>query len=312
MKGEIIVAVGDLHGHYPALEALFDALDKVYHIFTNRAELMLDPRVNYASTGDNIDRGDQALKIFADYRKLLDRNPGQVHLLPGNHELLALADLDLVRSLNRALTQSTSDIGWDKVQALLMSKQSMHVYNGGIEFIKEFGPDVRSAVPSYVERMSDTGDLGGWLRSLDPCFQANFQGRKILFSHADIPHDVGDRESIRVYTHNFRRRMMTASFRFGGTAGKFAPEPESILWERRFEHCDEKGIERLLKRLDVDYLVTGHTPHQEITSYFGKVFDIDVGMTPRYGANQPAALVIKKEGIFAFYVNDGEKELVRW
>lgn len=42
----------------------------------------------------------------------------------------------------------------------------------------------------------------------------------------------------------------------------------------------------------MDLVVTGHTPHQSITVTGGRLIDIDVGMTPRCGGNEPEALVI--------------------
>jgi hypothetical protein len=44
----------------------------------------------------------------------------------------------------------------------------------------------------------------------------------------------------------------------------------------------------------------------QIVSYHNRIFDIDVGMTPRYGENEPAAIVFKKDGVYAFYAQNGE------
>jgi hypothetical protein len=55
----------------------------------------------------------------------------------------------------------------------------------------------------------------------------------------------------------------------------------------------------------VDFIVTGHTPHPGVIKcYGGRIFDIDVGMTPACGENTPQALVVSDSGILAFSAND--------
>src|SRR5512137_353083 len=94
-----LIAIGDLHGHSPALEALLSALARRGGVFANSAPDELLPDATLVFTGDYIDRGNRALEVISRIRRLEERNPGQVIALLGNHELLALADLDEARRL---------------------------------------------------------------------------------------------------------------------------------------------------------------------------------------------------------------------
>ena len=89
----LIIAIGDLHGHYRALERILDAVQKKYEIFGAGGEDRLRPGVQFVFTGDYIDRGRHALRIIDRLRRLASENPGQVVTLLGNHELMALEAL---------------------------------------------------------------------------------------------------------------------------------------------------------------------------------------------------------------------------
>jgi methylenetetrahydrofolate reductase (NADPH) len=60
----LVVGIGDLHGHYIALERLLDSLQSAYHIFRPHEPDRLRPGVTLVFTGDYIDRGDDALGII--------------------------------------------------------------------------------------------------------------------------------------------------------------------------------------------------------------------------------------------------------
>jgi hypothetical protein len=79
-----------------------------------------------------------------------------------------------------------------------------------------------------------------------------------------------------------------------------------------FEDADQKSIDDICKNVQVDFLVTGHTPHQDIKVYGNRIFDIDVGMTPKCGGNTPRALMFRSDGIVGFGVDGSETPFVRW
>lgn len=66
----LLIGIGDLHGHYPALEQLLGALQESHRIFDGRTPDRLRRGVKLVFTGDFIDRGDQALAIIARLQRL--------------------------------------------------------------------------------------------------------------------------------------------------------------------------------------------------------------------------------------------------
>ncbi|MBT5023101.1 hypothetical protein HON01_09815 [Candidatus Woesearchaeota archaeon] len=114
----LVIGIGDLHGHYPALVELFDKLDKFYDIFEDRHNLILKQDIEINFTGDHIDRGKKSLSILSDLAILKRNNSNQVGLIFGNHELMALACLDHARYVSR-------------VEDYAQYSYCMHGINGG-------------------------------------------------------------------------------------------------------------------------------------------------------------------------------------
>ncbi len=311
IKSDLMVGIGDLHGHYPALETLFDRLGDSYDIFEDRGRLLLRKNVTFIFTGDYIDRGHNALQIISTLQKISENAPGQIVTLIGNHELLALAEYD---SAIRILNSMASEV-WGE-NRVVQEYYNTHGANGGLAFIHEFGEDYRSAFRNYVARMSKEGDIGDWMRNLKACFLADFNGKKVLFSHGDIPENIGSASGIRGFNRKYQYHISIDSAVIGGTHKKYSNRDlilgDTLFWERRFSNLNPVEANALLEKLKVDFLVVGHTPHQRITSYFEKIFDIDVGMTPKYGAREPAAIVFDKNGISAFYSQSGIDSLVKF
>ena len=170
-------------------------------------------------------------------------------------------------------------------------------------------------------RMSREGDIGRWMRSLLPSFKTRVAGKRFLFTHGDLPEAMLLSGAFSRYGVEVSRRMATSSEGMGGTAMKYGDrlltsETASIFWCREFgglRFKDPTAVEAICERAGTDFIVTGHTMHRgRVVSYGGRIFDIDVGMTPAYGGNLPQALIASRRGIAAFDANGGEKLLVRF
>lgn len=301
---KLLVGIGDIHGHYPALETLLDGLQSHYRIFRDRDALMLDADVELVFTGDYIDRGEQNRKVIRTAMELKKQNPGNVCQLFGNHELMALAALDKAREL------AGSGDAIDKYCYF-----TMHGRNGGETFIREFDAD-GTAMNEYIKNMSRGSEIGDWIRSLESMRLVRAHDRSVLFVHGGVPYSIVDRSDLQRYHDEFSRRMSRSTVTFGSLEKYYNADvvgKHSIFWDRRIPNSqDETEIREMAEDLNVDYIVIGHTPQKRITNYFDVAFNIDVGMTPAYGENEPAAIVFKPGGVFAFYARRGEEKLAEY
>ena len=188
----LIIAIGDLHGHYRALERILDAVQKKYGIFGAGGEDRLRPGVQFVFTGDYIDRGRHALRIIDRLRRLADREPG-----PGRHPARQ-PRTDGARSLRRGCGVAAA-LRRRQFQGPGGGLRQTHRprRNGGTQFIREFGDTSLPAFESYVARMARTGDIGQWMRMLLPAYRTRIAGRGVLFMHADLPAEYRDRDGPR-------------------------------------------------------------------------------------------------------------------
>lgn len=314
VPNRLLIGIGDLHGHYPALETLLESLQQEYHVFSNPSTLQLEEGVTFVFTGDYIDRGNQALKIIETLQKMAEANPDCVRVIAGNHELMALADYDHAKAILKELESgSPAEHAFTDYISRGHFNGSWHGVNGGIEFLKEFGATPETAFEGYVTRMAKEGDIGSWMRTLEPCFKAKFRGQKILFTHADMPAHIETASGIRQFVQEYAHHLETTTETMGGSGVKYANERliqgHTLFWERRFPKLTRNEMHKIVEGVDVRFLVVGHTVHPRICNYYNLAFDIDVGMTPKYGENEPAAIVFKNDGVYAHYVRSGEKKL---
>lgn len=132
---DLVVAIGDLHGHKPALDVLLAALDRRHRIL-DHATGGLRHGVTLVTTGDYVDRGSDALGIIERLRELA-QGPGRLVTLMGNHELLVLEGL---QSAAEALEREGNPIA-------RYGGSTCHGRNGGTAFIQEFGDSPAAPSP---------------------------------------------------------------------------------------------------------------------------------------------------------------------
>ena len=294
-----------------ALERLLAGLRSKYEIFEHSDPDKLRRGVALVFTGDYIDRGNSALAIIERLRRIGGASPEQLVTLLGNHELLALEAYDKATELSKRKEEGD-------VLAEYRDRTG-HGRNGGVEFIREFGQHTLPPLKSYAARMARSGDIGGWMRALRPFFETTVARRKILFTHADLSERLRDCKVLSCYLRRLEKHQEVSTLEAGGTRAKYGHPilggDGSIFWSRSFrrlDDADQASIDDICNRVGVDVLVTGHTPHKAIKAYGKRIFDIDVGMSPRCGGNTPQALLFSRDGIVGFGANGTETTFARW
>lgn len=249
-----IFTVSDVHGEYEALVQLLEnagVVDTRLHWSWGDGHLVID--------GDTFDRGDKVTEcLWLLYRLEQEarREGGRVHVLFGNHEIMAMQD-DL-RYVNEKYTNGI-------------------VRSTGIHYDDLFGPDM---------------ELGRWLRSKHIVIKLN----DILFVHAGIPpvlvarglslQDVNETARASVDLHSYELAFSdTAKFIFGRN-GPTWYRGYHYGQEGRYPKASPQMVEAILSYYGARAVVVGHTEIPEVTAlYEGKVFAIDVPL-PDLGSLQ--------------------------
>ncbi len=289
----LVIGIGDLHGHLPALERLLDGLHEEFGILPDGARLR--DGVEIIFTGDYIDRGEHSREVIGTVMRLQERNPHQVRTLFGNHELLALA-----------ARQDANFVAQQADPQLMYRMVTAHGRNGGWAFVKQHGSDAQSACRAFAAAIAPASPVGAWLRRLLPYHRTRSGDRELLFVHAGIPEQLNTPQLLAAYASAFSTHLERATST--NTVRKYLEHDlvsdHSVFWDRRIPDGDADP-DALAQRLGVDRIIIGHTPQKRITRYGIAVYNIDVGMCPAYGENGPAAIVFTPSQVIDFDLKHG-------
>jgi hypothetical protein len=245
----LAIGIGDLHGHYPACAELLAALHTHYSLFTDVDAAVLREGVSIDFTGDLIDRGTSGLQVIERVQSLRQANPAMVTVMFGNHELIALAGLDVARHVDEAYRNAPH------INPVQEYTRSVHGRNGGIAFVEEFGSTPHQAMASYVARMHREGDIGAFLRSLQPMHWQRVGDKNILFVHAGIPRHIRSPASLDEYLSRFTTHIKTNSLE-STYVEKYLDNPlvgdESIFWDRAVPHANGRGAANVAASIGAD------------------------------------------------------------
>lgn len=329
-----IVAVGDLHGDYENFVLILKGTGMVDDDLR-----WTGGKTHLVQTGDILDRGTEAKKIF-DLLMRLEKEAeaagGMVHVLLGNHEEMNITGIALGYPNYVTIEQFVSFLPED------FRKEKEREYIAGLPVeararAESEGLDLtanevrfywqtllskdRGAQDAYIKGFNDT--YGKWLLQKNAVIKIN----DIVFAHGGIsPHY----SSWRLQDINSTLRRELEFFRGWRKSPQEAPPnykpkivyvPDSPLWFRGLavtngETASEGEVNRILADLGARVIVVGHTYSRSggsspvlpdlssISRYHGKVFVIDTGISHFYGG-VPTALLINN-GDITLWESGGE------
>lgn len=259
----VIIVLGDIHGHAVLLDRFLDGAQRQGWI-DGAGLLAADTRMVFM--GDFIDRGTQSRRVIERVLALCEANPGRVHGLLGNHEMLALASLAVARELAHN-GGGEDEYAW-----------TPHGREGGWQLVREFG-----GLRDYVEAMRADAPIGGFLRSLDPALDLVCGDSRVLFVHAGIPRRIRHRADLDTEVEHLRALIRDeaalASPSFNVQQDPHTGE-NSLLGDRSIPRRRRIGVDHLPASLDVDIIIIGHTRHDRITRYGSSIYAVDVSGQP--------------------------------
>ncbi len=233
-----IVAISDVHGQY---DLMIDLL-RIHKVIDEQKQWIFG-KAHLVVTGDNLDRGDKVMDIlwFLFFlQKQAAKAGGQVHVLLGNHEIMVLQGD--IRYLNRK-----------------------YLYTSGV--LKN----------RYHLMFAEGSVLGDWIANHQVMISIN----RTLFVHGGISEEILKlKYSLEEMNDIFNRHLIrfedeSAVLKDPKLAALY--EENGPLWYRGYFKEDKKfPIKKILKKLDQDRIIVGHTSFDSIrTFYDGSLIGID-------------------------------------
>ena len=265
--------VSDIEGNFPFFEKLL------------KSNKIIDDKFNWTFgnnhlvlLGDFFDRGTQVFESLWLIYKLeteAEKHGGKVHFILGNHDIMNL--------------------------------------EGDFRYVQEkFFANSKHLNLDYKEWVSENSEIGKWLRSKNTIEKIG----NYLFVHAGIsPKVVNNELSIndinKIISENISIKPTTERL-------KLLKSQESPYWYRGYfmkhngyELITQDEIDNICNYYKIDKLIVGHTPVEEIKTYYNsKVIGIDVLREKEIGKNPPSALLIENNKFFAID-ETGKKYLIK-
>lgn len=297
-----IVAIGDLHGDYPAFVAIMRS-----------AELIDDDgdwvggTSHLVQTGDIPDRGPDTNKIIdhlRDLRKQAKKAGGRVHTLIGNHEAMSMVgDFRYVHPDDYKLfvTRKSSqerDLFFDFYVSQFKTKVPKEEWP---EFDNAYRETWNKEIPlGYTERRAAwrrKGKYGRWVLKNPTIVMIN----KVLFVHGGLSPKFME-FGLAEINKRVRRELATSSM----AAEHMVHDDDGPLWYRGLalndEIDEESNLVANLARYGASRIVIAHsTTYGPVDTRFGgRVILIDTGISKAYGGHQ-AYLIIEGEKLVAVH-----------
>lgn len=282
-----IVCIGDIHGKLINLKELLLILKSKGLLKNNKLK-----NCTLVFLGDYIDRGLKSKQVLDKLILLKKNNANNTYFLMGNHELMALSELNNVK---RIIEENKT----------IKAYNETHGINGGKEAIKSYGRTQKSALRNYYELMKPENSHGKFLRSLLPILSLSHNKNDFLFVHAGIPVKMIENNDLKQGLDEFEEKINNSSLKFERTENKFTNlDADPIFWTRETAKASEQDLIDLKSKLRVNYIIIGHTPTDGEIKEKAGLISVDTGMV--YGGENQL-LMINKEGMFKVDKDKEEK-----
>ncbi len=308
---EKIVAIGDLHGDY----------DNFVKILTHPRVGLVDDGLHWTGgkthlvqTGDVMDRGDHARKIF-DLLMRLEKEAeaagGKVHVLIGNHEEATITGISLgypdyvsTKQFVSFLPENFRKSREKKFISGLPAEEKARVQALGEDLDKN--PDLLdfwAGVLSDVKKTNDPEAALAYIRNFNRTYgkwllQKNIviKINDIIFAHGGINLEFSKwklkdlNEVCRIELSAYARRPTKPLIGGQPFTPKFVYNPQSPLWYRQDEVASQAEIDEILANLGAGRMVVGHNflgsggaspiilDEDSVARFENKVWMIDTGI----------------------------------
>ncbi len=332
---EKIVAVGDIHGDYKAFTKILkgtELIDGKLHWTGGKTHLV--------QTGDILDRGDYAkeiLDLLIKLEKEAEESGGKVHMLIGNHEESNILGLVFNRGDEFTIRQLVSFLpnGYREKQVKkfrkmignnptketgLASSLDSDLMPFWENLLYESRTDLRHpARRAYLQNFNKI--YGKWILRGNAVIKIN----NIILVHGGISEKFSTWE-LKKINNRLRLELKDLSRAAINSTQPMIPEyqrqfvyePNGPYWYRGFTKMDQndfkENVDRILKNLEAEYMVTAHTPRviktkEDMQLFQGRIWVIDTGISEFYRKRMDgrlSALIIDK-GKFDVWGLNNEK-----
>ena len=323
---EKIVAVGDLHGDYNNFVKILKGTGMVsdgLHWAGGRTHLV--------QTGDVLDRGPDAKKIF-DLMITLEKEAitagGQFHFLIGNHEEMNITGITFDYPGNVVVEQFVSFLraGYrqkrEKEFRKLADKEAppgpRPLVDSVERFRKYWADEIKNDPQARTEYLVNFNEkYGKWILKHNAVVKIN----DVVFAHGGISErfskwkleDIND--TLRLELEIFRVNIVSGVPLPLAFTPKIVYVSDGPLWDRELAREDEKAfqpeVDQILAALEAKYMVVAHTPRivhskEDMSRFQGKIWIIDTGISEVYGGH-PSALIIEGDNFSVWGVKNDKK-----
>jgi Calcineurin-like phosphoesterase len=313
---EKTVVVGDIHGDY---DRFIDILQATAIVDTDLH--WIAGNTHFVQTGDIMDRGSDARKIF-DLLIRLEKEAveagGMAHVLLGNHEELNLTGIvfssnpdyvtreQFVSFLPDSYRQQQEEALRKKI---LKARVKGRRINEALSLESFWNSQLKTPSAQRLYVLNLDKEYGPWLRRLNVAIKIN----DVVFVHGGISEKYS-KWGIKEINDRYRSELDDICRALRNSEPPRIGQPlivyrgDSPLWYRELATVPEEDlkpeVDAILENLGAKAMIIAHTPKiprtpRDMQRFGGRIWIIDTGISRAYGG--PASALIIHNGYFQIW-----------